>query len=99
MAKLVRDKIPDRIKNDHCVPITHIASEEEYWKGLKEKLQEEIKEFCDDESMEEMSDILEVIYAMCDFKGFDRKDLEELRKKKVQERGAFKKRIILDEIK
>ena len=44
-----------------------------------------------------MADILEVIEAICDFKGFDRKELETVREKKVRERGWFKKRIILEE--
>ena len=97
--KLVRDKIPEIIKNKGATPITHIANDEEYWQKLKEKLQEEVNEFIEDSNEEELADILEVIHAICDFKNFDKEKLELLRKKKAEERGGFRERIILDEIK
>ncbi len=97
--KLVRDKIPEIIKKKNAVPITHIASDEEYWQKLKDKLQEEIDEFMKDDNAEELADILEIIYAICDFKKIDKNKLELLRKKKAKERGGFKDKIILDETK
>ena len=97
--KLVRDKIPEIIKNKRKIPITHIANDKEYWQKLKEKLQEEVDEFLKDGNDEELADILEVIYAICDCKKINKKELELLRKKKVEERGGFKDKIILDEIK
>lgn len=97
--KLVRDKIPKIIHEKKAVPITHIASDDEYWLKLKEKLQEEVNEFMKDSNTEELVDILEVINAICDFKKIDKKELELLRKKKVKEKGGFKDKIILDETK
>jgi len=97
--KLVRDKIPEIIKNKGAVPITHIADDNEYWQKLKEKLQEEVDEFLKDGTEEELADILEVIYAICDFKKIDKEKLELLRIKKAEERGGFKDKIILDETK
>jgi predicted house-cleaning noncanonical NTP pyrophosphatase (MazG superfamily) len=96
-CKLVRDKIPERIKNKGKVPIVHLASDEEYWEKLKEKLQEEVKEFLEEGNIEELADILEVVYAIRDFK-FREKDLEKIRKEKEDERGIFKEKIILDEV-
>ena len=95
--KLVRDKIPEIIKSKGVVPITHIASDEEYQQKLKAKLQEEVNEFLEDLNQEELADILEVIYALCDLYKFDKEKLEQLRKDKAKKRGGFKDKIILDE--
>ncbi|HHD80159.1 MAG TPA: phosphoribosyl-ATP pyrophosphohydrolase [Campylobacterales bacterium] len=97
--KLVRDKIPEIIKNKGITPITHIASDEEYQQKLKAKLQEEVNEFLEDNSQEELADILEVIYALCNLYNFDKDKLEQLRKDKAEKRGKFKDKIILDETK
>jgi predicted house-cleaning noncanonical NTP pyrophosphatase (MazG superfamily) len=95
--KLVRDKILEIIKQKGETVISHIADNEEYWVKLKEKLQEEVGEFIKDSTMEEIADILEVVDAICEFKNFDKTELEELKKKKNMERGGFKDKIILEE--
>ncbi len=95
--KLVRDKIPEIIEGNGKTPTVHIASDNEYWEKLKEKLQEEVAEFLKGSNPEELADILEVIYAVKNFK-FEKEDLEAIRKSKEEERGGFKKKIILDEV-
>lgn len=95
--KLVRDKILEIIKKNGENPVFHIANKKEYWEKLKEKLQEEIKEFSKSESLEEIADILEVIEAVCAYKKFDKQKIKEIKKKKAKERGGFKNRIILEE--
>ncbi len=95
--KLVRDKIPEYIKSKGAVPATHIAGEKEYWEKLKEKLLEECEEFNRDESAEELTDILEVIEAIIEYKKFDAAELQNVKEKKAAEKGKFQKRIILDE--
>jgi len=95
--KLVRDKIPEYIKSKGGTPITRIADDKEYWQKLKEKLQEEVNEFMEKSSIEEVADILEVIDAICEHKGFSKEDLERTKKKKASERGKFKDKIILEE--
>jgi len=98
MSKLVRDRIPEIIEHANKIPITHIAGDEEYAKKLKLKLQEEIAEFLESESEEELADVLEVVYSICDLKGINRDEIEEIRKKKAEERGGFEERIVLDEV-
>lgn len=95
--KLVRDKIPEYIRKKCGAPVSHIASDEEYWEKLKEKLAEEFEEFKKDESKEEFADLLEVIDAIADYKRFDKKEIDAIRDKKADERGRFKEKIILDE--
>lgn len=97
--KLIRDKIPEIIKEDDEEPITHIANDDEYAQKLKEKLEEEAKEFIEDDDIEELADILEVIYAICEFRGVDFQRVEKIRQNKKEERGGFSNKIILEEIK
>lgn len=96
--KLVRDKIPEIIKEKGKNPTTHKASDEEYWEKLKEKLNEEVDEFLEESNEEELADILEVINSICDFKNISKEDLERIKLKKKEERGGFEGRIILDEV-
>jgi predicted house-cleaning noncanonical NTP pyrophosphatase (MazG superfamily) len=96
--KLVRDKIPEIIKSKRENCSFHVASDDEYFEKLKEKLKEEFGELCvGGNENEELADILEVIYAICDYKKISREELELLRKNKAEKRGAFKNKIILEE--
>ncbi len=98
-GKLVRDKIPEIIKKGNRMPITHIASNEEYKEKLNDKLKEEVEEFLKAPNEEELADILEVIQAIISIRKIDKAYLEKLRKEKQQKRGGFKERLILDKIK
>ena len=97
--KLVRDKIPDIIRGKGETPVTRIASDEEYSEKLKEKLVEEVKEYSENPSKEELADILEVIKAIQEHENISHQEIERIRKKKALERGGFKKRLILEETK
>jgi predicted house-cleaning noncanonical NTP pyrophosphatase (MazG superfamily) len=96
--KLVRDKIPEIIKQNGEEPITHIAEEKEYEKALINKLHEEIAEFLENPSVEEMADVVEVMRAICSLKGINVDNLEKVRREKENKRGGFEKRIILDRV-
>lgn len=95
--KLVRDRIPEIIRESGDKPVFHIADDAEYWQKLKQKLGEEVKEFDESESSEELADIFEVVEAICEYKKFDVEEIKKTQKHKKSARGAFKKRIILEE--
>ena len=63
--KLVRDKIPEMIREQGETPVFRILEQEEYLKELDRKLDEEIREYQEDKSLEELADVLEVMLAIC----------------------------------
>ena len=65
-GKLVRDRIPEIIIADGKKPITRILDNDEYLRELDKKLNEEIAEYQADKSIEEMADVLEVSFAICE---------------------------------
>lgn len=95
--KLVRDKIPKIIEADNKPPITHIADDVEYRQKLNEKLLEEVNEYLKDEDPKEIADVYEVIDGIIELNGFSKEKILAIQAKKRHNRGAFKKRIILDE--
>ncbi|MDD2972756.1 MAG: nucleoside triphosphate pyrophosphohydrolase [Lachnospiraceae bacterium] len=94
--KLVRDKIPEIIEKDGKNCVTHILSDEEYINALETKLNEEVAEYQADKNLEEMADVLEVLQAICVAKGYSLDELEDMRKRKANERGSFRDKIFLE---
>ena len=93
--KLVRDRIPDIIEGQGERPITRILNEEEYLRCLEQKLDEEVREFHEEKNLEELADILEVVYALAETQGGSKEELLSVYKKKHEERGGFADRIFL----
>jgi len=65
---------------------------------LDSKLQEELQEYLSSDNPEELADLVEVIYAIVKYKGLTIEAFEGLRKRKAQERGAFDKKLLLEEV-
>jgi predicted house-cleaning noncanonical NTP pyrophosphatase (MazG superfamily) len=97
--KLVRDKIPEIIAADGCMSKTRIATEEEYLTYLLEKLKEEALECEKKPTVTELADVLEVVHAIARHHNVGLDELETVRKERLQSRGGFTKRIILEETK
>ena len=97
--KLVRDKIPEIIRQSNKIPVTNILEDEAYLSALDRKLDEECAEYHSDRNLEELADILEVVYAIAEAKGCSVERLEALRREKAAKRGGFKERIFLESVK
>lgn len=62
------------------------------------KLDEELAEYHKEQNLEELADLMEVIYAAAEARGFTREQLERVRAEKEAQRGAFHKRLLLLEV-
>ena len=96
-GKLVRDRIPQIIRQGGAEPVTYKASPEEYRNRLRDKLGEEIAEFLeadDAKAPEELADVLEVVHALAADLGIDTDQLEKIREAKANERGGFANRVV-----
>lgn len=93
--KLVRDRIPEIIRAQGEEPCVRVLEQEEYTACLVAKLDEEVCEFHRDRNLEELADILEVVYALADDLGSTRQELERIYDCKHESRGGFRKRTFL----
>lgn len=93
--KLVRDKIPEIIAREGKIVSFRALNDEEYVQALHRKLDEEVAEFHQSGSIEELADILEVINALSPA-GIS--DVEIRRIGKRTQRGGFDKRYFVTEI-
>ena len=96
--KLVRDRIPEIIESSGKNCVTEILSDADYLELLDAKLDEELAEYHKDQNVEELADLLEVIYAAAKARGDTLEQLEVVRAEKASKRGAFEKKILLKEV-
>jgi predicted house-cleaning noncanonical NTP pyrophosphatase (MazG superfamily) len=95
--KLVRDKIPEIIKDKDGVCTYHTASDIEFHQKLSEKLEEEVREFIASETIDEAADILEVLYSFGVMHGYTLDQIEAKRLQKREAKGGFENKIVLEE--
>ena len=96
--KLVRDRIPEIIEASGKICVTEILSDDEYLRLIDAKLDEELAEYHKDQNIEELADLMEVIYAAAIARGYTIEQLEKVRAEKAEKRGAFQKKILLVEV-
>ncbi|MFK0142624.1 nucleoside triphosphate pyrophosphohydrolase [Streptomyces murinus] len=95
VGKLVRNRIPQLIRDTGAEPITYTASPDEYRAQLRDRLREKVADFlAADSEVEKLSAVREVVYALAADLGVDAKQLEEIRAAKAAARGGFGDRII-----
>lgn len=95
-GKLVRDKIPEIIREAGGSPNVRELDDTAYREALREKLLEETREFLDSGRPEELADILEVVYALALSDHLTPFELGEMRQKKRSARGGFDRRLFLE---
>lgn len=93
--KLVRDKIPEIIRTSGKGCKIRELNNDEYLIELNKKLQEELNEYYESGSVEELADIAEIIYAIAKHKGVSREGFEKVRREKAEERGGFDRKLFL----
>ena len=96
--KIVRDRIPEIIGASGKTPVYQTVTKEQAVAGLEQKLQEELDEYLADHSLEEMADLLEVMHGILFQRGIAWEELEAVRLKKLQDRGGFLDRILLEKV-
>jgi predicted house-cleaning noncanonical NTP pyrophosphatase (MazG superfamily) len=95
LEKLVRDRVPDLIRADGGDPDIRDAGDGEYLMLLRGKLYEEVGEFAASGDVEELADVLEVVYALAAARGVPAGELDRLRAAKAARNGTFARRQVL----
>ena len=96
--KLVRDRIPEIIEKDGKACVCSVLSQQDYIALLDQKLNEELAEYQESKSLEELADLLEVIFAVAAARGSSMEKVDKIRLKKKEKRGGFEKRILLESV-
>lgn len=100
--KLVRDLIPNIIELDGKTCVTYRLDDTQYIAEVNKKMHEELAEYegamTSDDAVEELTDLLELIYAAAKFHGVSVEELEAVRAEKAVKRGGFEERIFLVEV-
>ena len=96
--KLVRDKIPEIIRNFGNQCEISILKDVEYIEALRQKLVEEANEAATavpDELAQELADVMEVIDALMAATGIELETVKEIQQVKRSQRGRFDNKIEL----
>ncbi|WP_048168896.1 nucleoside triphosphate pyrophosphohydrolase [Methanosarcina sp. 2.H.A.1B.4] len=93
--KAVRDRIPEIIRNSGRECAAKELSDPEFLVELGRKLGEELAEYLESKELEELVDLLEIIYRIAELQGSSKESLEALRLQKKLETGGFEKNLLL----
>jgi len=96
--KAIRDRIPEIIRRNgsKCEVVT--LNDEEFLDELEKKLSEELDEYYQSKSVEELCDIVEISLRIAELKGVNSCEFNEIRDKKNKDRGAFNDNIFLKHV-
>lgn len=97
--KLVRDNIIEIIHQTGKNCEYKVLDSNEFKIELLKKLEEEVEEYHKDNNVEELADIIEVVYSLARLHKCSPQQLEKIRAKKAATHGSFNKKIFLLEVK
>jgi predicted house-cleaning noncanonical NTP pyrophosphatase (MazG superfamily) len=95
--KLIRDRIPELATATGHPGTFHQASEAEYALWLRAKLLEEAQEAATASPagvVEELGDVLQVLYALAELAGYAAAEVECARARKARTHGAYTRRLV-----
>ncbi|MFW9956820.1 MAG: nucleoside triphosphate pyrophosphohydrolase [Candidatus Odinarchaeota archaeon] len=95
VEKLVRDKIPDILREKGLNPEVRTVRSSELDNFLRAKIVEEAQELLESGDSEEIVDILEAVDALLELRKADRAMLDLQRETKKLYRGGFKQGYVL----
>ena len=93
--KAIRDKIPEIIKKSGHDYNIKTLSDDEFLLELDKKLSEELEEYNQSKSVEELADLVEVVQRIVKLRGTSLEEFEKIKSEKVEKRGAFEKNLFL----
>lgn len=98
MNKLVRDNIPTIIEASGARCTYRVLNDEEFYKALKVKLEEEVTEFLESDDPSELIDIYEVLLAFLECSDISLDTFLRAAEHKRNGNGAFKNKIFLSSV-
>ena len=96
--KLVRDRIPELIKESGRASTSRILSKEEYFNALLDKIVEEIEEYRSSGLEEEIADVYEALDCLVEFKEYEPMHIDYLKLIRKEARGSFRERVLLIDV-
>ena len=97
--KLVRDNIINKINSkDGSVATYRVLDDKEYIEELNKKLIEEANEFIEENSIEELGDVMEVIESIMKVKNISWDEVIEVQDTKRDKNGGFRDRLYLESV-
>ena len=96
--KVIRDKIPEIIADSGKKCNTKQLDDKSFLTELEKKLTEEVNEYSESKDIEELADLLEVIYRISELRGVNSDELDKIRRDKGQKRGKFDSNLFLIDV-
>ncbi len=96
LPKLVRDRIPEIIRDDGYEPFTQELDNEEVLPHVREKIVEEARELQESGDPEELVDLLEIIDRYMELEEAG-EEIEEMMEEKRKEKGGFDRNFLLED--